>query len=172
MKLEENSSPPIYREVQRFHPVFYFIVIISSLSIWVMAFIQIILKIPVGNRPASDNLLLFFLFLFGILFPYIFLNIKLITEIKPNGLYVKMFPFHLKWQFFPFEKIEKAELVKYSPLKDYGGWGIRYGKSGKAYNARGNEGIMLYLEGGKKLLIGTQKGEEFINILIPYLKNK
>lgn len=34
-----------------------------------------------------------------------------------------MIPFHFKWQFFPFERIEKAELIKYSPLKHYGGWG-------------------------------------------------
>lgn len=172
MKLERNSSPPVFREVQRFHPVFYFIVIISSLSIWVVAFIQIILKIPVGNKPASDTFLLIFLFLFGVLFPYIFLKIKLTTEIKTDGIYVKMFPFHFKWQFFPFENIERVELVKYSPLKDYGGWGIRYGKGGKAYNARGNMGIMLHFKNGKNLLIGTQRGEEFIEILKSYLKNK
>ncbi|MEJ5166588.1 MAG: DUF6141 family protein [Thermoanaerobaculia bacterium] len=172
MKLEENSSPPVFREVQRFHPVFYFIVLISSFSIWVVAFIQIILKIPVGNNPASDTFLLIFLFLFGVLFPYIFLKIKLTTELRTDGIYVKMFPFHFKWQYFPFENIERAELIKYSPLKDYGGWGIRYGKGGKAYNARGNMAVMLYLKNGKKLLIGTQRGEEFIDILKSYLKNK
>lgn len=165
MRLEEKYETPIFREVQKFHPILYFLIGICSLSVWVITFIQLILKIPVGNKPASDMLLIILFIVFGILFPYILLNLKLITEIKSNGIYVKMVPFHLKWQVFPFENIKSAELIKYNPLKDYGGWGIRYGKGRKAYNARGNMGIMLYFKDGKKLLIGTQKGEEFLNTI-------
>lgn len=169
MSSAENYLTPIYREVQKFHPVFYFIVGICSLSVWIISIIQLVFKIPVGNNPAPDKLLIFFLILFGIIFPFIFLNLKLITEIRNDGIYVKMFPFHLKWQRFKFEEIDSAEHIKYSPLKDYGGWGIRYGKKGKAYNAKGNMGIMLKFKNKKNLLIGTQRGEEFLNILSQFL---
>lgn len=37
---------------------------------------------------------------------------------------------------------------------------------------RGNIGIMLYFKDGKNLLIGTQKGEKFLNVLKPYLISK
>lgn len=170
MKLEENYQTPIFREVQGFHPLLYILVVVYALSIWVLAFIQLILKVPIGNKPTPDTLILVIFFLLGVILPFIFLKMKLITEIRSNGIYLKFFPFHFKWQVFLFEDIKKAELIKYSPLKDYGGWGIRYGKKGKAYNTKGNMGIMLEFKNGKNLLIGTQKGEEFINTLSPYIK--
>jgi len=169
MKLEESYITEIFNEVQWLHPIFYLIIILVSAAIWIISILQIIFKIPIGNHPASDNFLIIFFIIFGIIFPLIFLNIKLITVIRNDGIYIKFIPFHIKWQFFPFEKIEGAELIKYNPLKDYGGWGIRYGKKGKAYNAKGNLGIFLKFKDGKNLLIGTQKGEEFINILNQYL---
>lgn len=169
MKLEESYITPIYKEVQRLHPVFYILVIFPCFSIWIITILQLIFKIPVGKNPASDNLLIIIFIIFGIIFPLIFLNIKLVTEIRNDGIYIKYIPFHFKWQIFPFEKIEKAELITYSPLKDYGGWGIRYGIKGKAYNARGKYGVMLKFKNGKNLLIGTQKGEEFINILNQFI---
>ena len=48
----------------------------------------------------------------------------------------------------------------YSPMREYGGWGIRFGKSGKAYNIKGDEGLQLVFKNGKRLLIGSQKSQE------------
>jgi hypothetical protein len=39
---------------------------------------------------------------------------------------------------------------------EYGGWGIKYGKMGKAYNVSGNRGVQLEFTDGKRLLIGSQ----------------
>ncbi|MHC4386604.1 MAG: hypothetical protein ACYSUG_06395, partial [Planctomycetota bacterium] len=50
----------------------------------------------------------------------------------------------------------------YSPIAEYGGWGIRFGKSGGAYNLRGSQGIQLILKNGKNFLIGTQQPDDFI----------
>ena len=60
---------------------------------------------------------------------------------------------------FDFDSIEKAEAHSYSPLRDYGGWGIRYGGKGKAYNVSGNKGVLLMLKDGKNVLIGSQNHE-------------
>ncbi len=57
------------------------------------------------------------------------------------------------------------EVLTYSPIKDYGGWGIRYGRGGKAYNVRGNRGVQLQLANGQRLLIGSQRPEELSNAL-------
>ncbi len=32
---------------------------------------------------------------------------------------------------------------KYRPIREYGGWGIRYGWNGRAYSTSGNEGVQL-----------------------------
>jgi hypothetical protein len=64
--------------------------------------------------------------------------------------------------------VASIEVRKYSPIKEYGGWGFRYGfKNGKAYNISGNMGLQLILKNGDRILIGTQKPEE----LETYLKN-
>ena len=52
------------------------------------------------------------------------------------------------------------EVRQYKPLSEYGGWGLRYGSSGKAYNVSGNIGIQLHFKDGSTLLIGTNKKEE------------
>ena len=49
--------------------------------------------------------------------------------------------------------------VTYSPITEYGGWGIRGIPSNSALNARGNRGVRLTLRSGKRLLIGSQNAE-------------
>ncbi|NNE26667.1 MAG: hypothetical protein HKN09_07470 [Saprospiraceae bacterium] len=103
-----------------------------------------------------------------------FLFSKLVTEIDNQGIRVRFFPWLLKEKYFDWKDIEHAYVREYKPLREYGGWGVRYGraKSGKAYNTKGKLGIQLHFKDGKKLLIGTQKPNDmdlFLNNL--YIKN-
>ncbi|MBO7316230.1 MAG: hypothetical protein J6U44_03590 [Paludibacteraceae bacterium] len=101
----------------------------------------------------------------ALLIPLFLFVLNLETEISQEGISVRFFPFHLKKNFFSWEEIEKISVREYSPLLEYGGWGIRRGKSGGAYNVKGNIGLQLVLKNGKKILIGTQKAEELKQIL-------
>jgi hypothetical protein len=94
--------------------------------------------------------------------PILFWQMRLITRITSEGIYVRFTPFHLKEQFYAWDSIESAQVRTYSPLKEYGGWGIKYGFNGqgKVYNVAGNQGLQLVLKSGEKLLIGTQKPVE------------
>ena len=69
-------------------------------------------------------------------------------------------PFHLGRRRFAFDDIASCEARTYRPLLEYGGWGIRWGPSGRAYNVKGNRGVQLVLSSGKRLLVGSQKAEE------------
>jgi len=60
----------------------------------------------------------------------------------------------------PLEKEAAIAVKTYSPILDYGRWGIRYGWRGKAYNVSGNRGVIFVLPGGETLLIGSQRPEE------------
>lgn len=96
----------------------------------------------------------------------LFFVLRLHTRIEVDGIYVQFYPFHFKPLFFPWEKIHKAYVRTYSPLGEYGGWGLRYGFSkGKAYNVWGSKGLQLELVDGKKVLIGTQRAEELESAL-------
>jgi hypothetical protein len=87
---------------------------------------------------------------------------KLTTEVRDDGFYARFSPFHLNFQRFEFADIASATARDYSAIGEYGGWGIRYGLGGvgKAYNARGNQGVQLVFKDGQKLLIGSQRAEQ------------
>lgn len=53
--------------------------------------------------------------------------------------------------------ITRAEAVTYSPLGEYGGWGIRGMGKNTALNASGNRGVRLTLRDGRRVLIGSQR---------------
>ncbi len=83
-------------------------------------------------------------------------SIRLHTRIDEDGIHFRMRPFHFRWQTIPWDEIEQVYVRKYSPIREYGGWGIRFGRHGKAFNVKGNYGIQIVRKNGKKLLIGTQ----------------
>lgn len=95
----------------------------------------------------------------------LFAVIRLETQIKPDGVYVRFFPFHIRYRRFLWEDIERFSVERYSPVFKYGGWGIRLGKNCKAYSVGGRMGLHLHLKNGKLLLIGTRKPDEMQRVL-------
>ncbi len=95
--------------------------------------------------------------------------LRLDTEIREDGIYYQLFPFHFKMRKIAFDDIEKVYVRKYNPLMEYGGWGIRLGLFGKgwAINISGNKGIQIEFKNKKKrkFLLGTQKPEEVEAVL-------
>jgi len=63
------------------------------------------------------------------------------------------------------DEIESFKAMEYSPLKEYGGWGIKYGFKGKAYNVSGNLGVKVHLTNGRNILFGSQKHNELAKVL-------
>ena len=76
-----------------------------------------------------------------------------------------IFPFHFKKHLIKLDEIEKIEALQYKPLGDYGGWGIRYGFKGKAYNVSGNKRVKVHLKNKKNILFGSQKHNELAQTL-------
>jgi hypothetical protein len=91
----------------------------------------------------------------------LFLLLKLQTYVSRDGIYVRFFPFHIRFKRFRPEDLSEYYARQYKPLWEYGGWGIRFSlRYGKAYNVSGNKGVQLVFKNGKKLLIGSQKPEQ------------
>ena len=122
---------------------------------------QLIFGQPWGDRPMSDTGLIIagsatILFSAGML--YLFASLQLITEVRPEGLCIRFYPLHSKT--IPYHSITSCEARTYRPVLEYGGWGIKYGPSGWAYNIVGTQGVQLVLESGKRILVGSQRAEE------------
>ena len=63
------------------------------------------------------------------------------------------------------DTITSARAETYNPLGEYGGWGIKMGSTGVALNARGNRGVRLTLQDGRRVLVGSQRPEELAEAL-------
>lgn len=94
--------------------------------------------------------------------------LELRTSISEDGLEVKFWPFGRK-RIFKSE-IKRAVVRKYSPLREFGGWGYRIGPAGKAFNMYGSQGLQLEMQNGDKLLIGTQRPEELAAFIKDWLE--
>lgn len=59
-----------------------------------------------------------------------------------------------------FEEIEDVEPVRYSPVREFGGWGIRFGGGGrKAWTIRGDGAVVLTLDNGTRFYVGSERPE-------------
>jgi hypothetical protein len=77
---------------------------------------------------------------------------------------------HRQWLCFAKDEIASFESLKYRPILEYGGWGIRMGKNGKAYTVSGDRGVRFVFTDKKKLLIGTQNPEKFQKVMREMIK--
>ena len=78
-------------------------------------------------------------------------SIKLKITIDPKGITYQYPPFRNKPTTLPWENIETVELLKINPLKEFGGWGLRYGKLGAAYTTRGKHILHIKMRKGKSI---------------------
>lgn len=160
-----------YTEEQYFTQYWLWLVLIIAMGAMIVPMIigiytQLILGQPWGNSPMSDlGLLMFAGVEFGITFGLIFLFVKmrLITKVDTEGLSFRFPPLILKERKIRKDEIKTFVVRNYKPVKEYGGWGIKYGlrRNGKAYNVKGNIGMQLELINGHKVLFGTQRADAF-----------
>ncbi|MBD3750674.1 MAG: hypothetical protein IE931_14395 [Sphingobacteriales bacterium] len=119
-----------------------------------------------GDKPMS-NVGLIVTTALTIVLTLLFVNFRLDTIIRKDGIYVRFFPFHFKFKHYSWDSLTKSFVRQYSPLTEYGGWGLRLGLFGKgtAYNVSGDKGLQLEFTDKKKLLIGTNKPDELTETL-------
>ena len=138
---------------------------------WLWLILVILSIIPISLVDFSSDPELSYLIILMSLSPMIlFYFIELRVMLSNKGLQYQFFPFHLKSYTIKLDEITSFEELTYSPIKDYGGWGIRYGFKGKAYNVSGNKGVKIYLKNGKNILFGSKKSHELALVLEQIMK--
>ncbi len=152
------DNDTLFSEIQRFRKPWLWALLIGSAILTISSFIT---QIRSGQNQDVIIVTLFPLLLV-ILVNILFVMLRLETLIKEEGIYVRFFPFHVNYKFYPWSNIEQVYVKQYSPIAEYGGWGLRLGLFGKgrAYNVSGDKGIQIIFKDGSKLLIGTNKPKE------------
>jgi len=159
----------IEREEQKFNqPVIWVVMIINALILvgvfgWGI-YTQIIRGEQWGDRPMSDAMLIIMAAFFITLtvgIALIFYYMRLITEVRYDSLKVSYKPFFKKK--FEYKDIKSAEAIKYSPVKDAGGWGYKIRKGRRFYNITGNLGVKIVFRDGREIVIGSKEPERIVN---------
>jgi hypothetical protein len=160
-----------YREVQKMNRVLWVMLIIYGVTalIWWGFISQIILGEPWGTNPSPDWLMWLLWLSIGIGLPIFFNTMRLIVEVRSEEVFIRYAPIHTR--LIALAEISQVEAREYSPIREYGGWGIR-GWSSKttAYNVTGNQGVELTLLDGRKVMIGSQKHESLANAIIASMR--
>ncbi len=85
------------------------------------------------------------------------------TRVKLDGVYVSFGRLGLIRKRIPFEEIDEARAVTYSPILEFGGWGIRIGRRRKtAWTVRGNRAVRMDLTNGKVFYLGSDRPERLV----------
>jgi hypothetical protein len=69
-------------------------------------------------------------------------------------------------------EIQDAEIHDFAPLRDFGGYGIRFNREMKAYFMRGTRGVKLTTINGKTYLIGSDFPDHLLSVLQGLVKDK
>jgi hypothetical protein len=157
----------LFSERQKFKQWWLLAILLSINTLFIFGVCkQVILGKQFGDKPMSDAGLLTITGLFLLATILIFTS-RLDTVIKSDGIYVRFFPFHLTFKHYKWNSLTKSFVREYSPITEYGGWGLRLGLFGKgtAFNVSGDKGLQLEFNNHKKLLIGTNKPAELTETL-------
>ena len=153
----------VFSETQKFRNPFIWVILslVFALSAYA-AFSQLVLKIPFGNHPSSDSTVSLPMFIV-LLVAFGFFSIRLKIEIDEKGVKYG-FTLFKPTNFISWSEIQSINLLEYG----FVGFGFRYDFSSgtKVYNTTGNKGILIvYKDGKKKVMIGSQKIEEIRDFL-------
>ena len=151
----------LFSEKQKFKQWWIWLILLGLNGICLFGvFTQIIGGQQFVDQPMSNTGLLIITAL-TLLLTLFFFNLHLDTIIKRDEIYVRFFPYHFKFKHYTWDTLTTSYVRQYSPLSEYGGWGLRFG----AFNVSGNKGLQLKFTNNKKLLIGTNKPDELIEVL-------
>lgn len=139
---------PLFREVQRFRQPW----------IWVLLGGIALLMLVLG--PILWGGLAIVVGVAGLIY-----SLRLQTEVRTDGIYFRMWPLHWSFRRISWSEIERYESEQYSPLREFGGWGIRWAPGKLAYNVSGNLGVWIERKNRRAILIGSQHVKEFISAI-------
>jgi len=161
--VDRNSSMSLdYHETQYFRQP-WIIALIAGVAIitWYSMLV---------TEPATGQVQILIILAFGVLLPLFFAVLRLETQVSVDGISYRMPPIVRKERIIPWNDLAAADLITIRPIRDCGGWGIRYCRGeGIAYLVSGNQAIRCRKKTGEKVLLGTRHPGEMMRAVRTYL---
>ncbi len=151
-KILKSGQPLAYWEVQ--NPAYS-----SALAITV-PLLMVVIAVTVWSEAPRLSVLIA---LAGLSLTTIYGGFR--TSVTKTHLTVRMGIWGIRLLKLKTTDISSVEVHSYSPLRDFGGYGIRFNKEMKAYFLRGNRGVKITTPAGKKYLIGSDHAERLAAVI-------
>jgi hypothetical protein len=162
--LATESRGVYFDETQRWpNPIFLVLVFAIALFAWWAFVRQIVGGVAIGAEAAEDWVVFAVFCVFGLLLPLGFLSLQLRVVVTGDEVDVHLFP--LRRRRIPLGDIRECTARIYRPLREYGGWGLRWSPRGWVYSLRGRHGVQLTLTEGHPVLIGTPYPEQLADAI-------
>jgi len=81
---------------------------------------------------------------------------RLDVEVWPREMRASFGPLPMIRRSVPYGQVEAVTAVTYRPIRDFGGWGIRFRPGKTAWTVRGNRAVRLDLESGRAFYVGSR----------------
>ncbi len=175
---DQNADGIVFREVQRVRMWWVWAMVgVLATAAWGFWFEQVVLGGPLqGLNRAPDAVMWAIALVVGVLAPLLVGMLKMTTDVVAPGLgldgreragqvVVTWFPF---WRTrVRLDELRGANDVEYRPVRDYGGWGIKWTPhAGWVYNVQGHHGVrLLFTESKRRLLIGSARSAELARVI-------
>ena len=138
-----------FHEIQKFRQKWLWTLILSPFTI------------SLGLFYTQNNLQSIPVILAAFLGTAIFLySVKLSVRVEEDGIHIRLFPLHLSDRVIGFDEIESFNAEDYRPIREFGGWGLRWRPGKIAYSTSGSKGVRIERNGQKDVMIGSRKPEE------------
>lgn len=125
------------------------------------------LLLAVGHNAAPmDQAIMAAIWLgLAVVFPAVFLFWGLVTAVTPTTLRVRFMGLP-GWRI-PLERVATAEVIRVSPLGDFGGYGWRGSRThGRVLNVWGDHAVRITLTDGTIRTVGSQRPQELAEAVL------
>ena len=124
--------------------------------------VPLVLLLITGDGSGDPVWLMILVAAFTILLPAWVVWVRLETNVDAEALHIRYRGLFVRRRI-AYTDIEHSEAVTYRPIKEYGGWGLRWRGKGKiAYSVSGKQGVRFHLSDGREVLVGSQMAEELV----------
>ena len=156
-----SATEHLFREQQSFRQrrVLILLAILPAAMLLLLVW-QVILGHPWGTTPVSNARVIGWTVFLWLVYLRL-MTVRLVTRVSPDELSIGMRGLWRERRI-PLNEIKSAKVVTYDAARDWGGYGIRTTRRGKAYMAGGDRGVWLELVKGGAVLIGSARPKELL----------
>ena len=153
----------LFYEKQRLRQWWLWLIVLSGIFVPLIFDIRKMMAAGVPQQQMIYSLLGYFACCIPVLL--LICCIKLETKITEKFVYARLFPLQISFRSYSFSEMSACYVRKYHPVREYGGWGLKGTFKNRALNISGDQGLQMVFKNEKKLLIGTRRPQEIIEIL-------